>query len=76
MNDFLVNEFFKSFWLNIREIESLSSSEQLLNRSVAKKCKAIDKFTHKSTEANKALVREAMREGIKFKKVVNPPNTR
>ena len=45
-------------------------------KSVTKKCKAIGKFTHKSTEANKALVREAMKEGIKFKKVVNPPNTR
>jgi hypothetical protein len=32
--------------------------------SVAKKCKAIGKFTHKSTEANKALVREARREGM------------
>ena len=44
--------------------------------SVMKKCKAIGKFTHQSTVANEALKKEAKKENIKFKKVINPPNTR
>ena len=43
---------------------------------VVKKCKAIGKFTHQSTEATKALRKEATKDKIVFKKVVNPPNTR
>ena len=43
---------------------------------VVKKCKAIGKFTHQSTEATKALRKQATKDKIVFKKVVNPPNTR
>ena len=45
-------------------------------KRVTKKCKAIGKFTHQSTVANSVLKKEAKKEKIKFKKVVNPPNTR
>ena len=38
--------------------------------------KAVGKYTHKSTEANKALKREAKKENINFRKFVIPPNTR
>ena len=43
---------------------------------VVKKFKAIGKFTHQSTEATKALRKQATKDKIVFKKVVNPPNTR
>ena len=45
-------------------------------KAVVKKTKAIGKYTHKSTEANKALKREAKKENINFRKFVIPPNTR
>jgi hypothetical protein len=43
---------------------------------VVKKCKAIGKFTHQSTVAAGMLKKEAIRENIIFRKVVNPPSTR
>ena len=43
---------------------------------VLKKCEAIGKFTHQSTEASKALRTQATKDKIVFKKVVNPHDTR
>jgi hypothetical protein len=45
-------------------------------KSVLKKTKALGKFTHQSTVATTELKKEAEKEGIKFKKIANPPNTR
>ena len=44
--------------------------------SVVKKCKAIGKFCHQSTVALQMLRKEAIKENVAFRKVVNPPNTR
>ena len=38
--------------------------------------KAMGKFTHQSTVATAELKKEAEKEGIKFRKIANPPNTR
>ena len=43
---------------------------------VVKKCKAIGKFMHQSTEATKKVKKQAAKDKIVFKKVANPPNTR
>ena len=43
---------------------------------VVKKCKAIGKFMHQSTEATKKVKNQAIKDKIVFKKVANPPNTR
>ena len=43
---------------------------------VVKKCKAIGKFMHQSTEATKKVRKQAAKDKIVFKKVANPPNTR
>ena len=43
---------------------------------VLKKTKAIVKFSHQSTVATTELKKEAEKEGIKFRKIANPPNTR
>ena len=44
-------------------------------QAVLKKTKAMGKFTHQSTVANTELKKEAEKEGIKFIKIANPPNT-
>ena len=45
-------------------------------QAVVIKTKALGKFTHKSTVANEALKNEAKKENVRFKQLVNPPNTR
>ena len=45
-------------------------------QAVLKKTKAMGKFTHQSTVANTELKKEAEKEGIKFRKIAKPPNTR
>ena len=44
--------------------------------NVCKKTKAMSKFTHQSNVALEELKREAAKEGIPFRKLKNPPDTR
>ena len=74
-----LSEHLKQYFRSIHTLE-LGVKDTFKNvpgmKSVVKKTKAIGKYTHKSTEANKALKREAKKENINFRKIVNPPNTR
>ena len=45
-------------------------------RNVLKKCRALAKFTHQSNVALQELKTEAAREGVPFRKLKNPPDTR
>ena len=44
--------------------------------TVVKKTKAIGQYVHKSTVANSKLKSESKKENVKFRQIVNPPNTR
>ena len=74
-----LSEHLKQYFCSIHTLE-LGVKDTFKNvpgmKAVVKKTKAIGKYTHKSTEANKALKREAKKENINFRKIVNPPNTR
>ena len=45
-------------------------------RNVLKKCRALAKFTHQSNVALEELKSEAAEEGVPFRKLKNPPDTR
>ena len=74
-----LSTYLKQYFCSIHTLE-LGVKDTFKNvpgmQSVVKKTKAMAKFVHKSTVANEALKNEAKRENVKFKQLVNPPDTR
>ena len=74
-----LSTYLKEYFCSIHTLE-LAVKDTFSNvpgmSAVVKKTKALAKYVHKSTPAKEALKNEAKKESLKFRQLVNPPDTR